>query len=90
MGVPLFVGDKLWAVICPVATRITPSLAGWFATATIVVADERERARVAKQTRPGQRFRVIAPGPLPEPATARPSGSLSIHQAVSRMFGGFY
>ncbi len=59
------VGEKLWAVICPVAPRITPGLAGWFSTATIVVADEREGARIAKHTRPGQRVKIIESGPLP-------------------------
>jgi hypothetical protein len=89
MGVPVFVGAKLWAVICPVATRITPGLAGWFSTATIVVADEREQARIAKHTRPGQHFKVIDPGPLPEPSSTPRSAGITIHQAVSRMFGGF-
>jgi len=89
MGVPVFVGEKLWAVICPVATRITPGLAGWFSTATIVVADEREQVRLAKHTRPGQRFKVIDPGPLPAPALAPVSRAISVHEAISRMFGGF-
>jgi competence protein CoiA len=88
MGVPVLVGEKLWALICPVATRITPALAGWFATATIVVADDRERERIARYTRPGQRFKVIDPGPLlPQQPRQRPG--IGIHQAVSRMFGGF-
>ena len=89
MGVPVLVGEKLWAVICPVATRITPGLAGWFSTATIVVADTREQARIAKHTRAGQRFKVIDPGPLPTLVPAPLSAGISIGQAVARMFGGF-
>jgi len=58
--VPLFAGEELWALICSVATRITPQLAGWFATATIVVADERERDRIAKHTVPASDSRSSA------------------------------
>ena len=80
MGVPLFVGEKLWAVICPVATRLTPTLVEWFSTATIVVADEQERKRIAEHTREGQRFKVLEPGPA--------GSSVGIREAMSRPFSG--
>jgi competence protein CoiA len=90
MGVPVFIGEKLHAVICPVASRITSGLAGWFSTATIVVADETERARIAKVTRGGQRFRVTDPCPSPAlDAQPRPGAhleSISVREAVNRMF----
>jgi competence protein CoiA len=89
MGVPVFVGDKLTAVICPVATRITPGLAGWFSTATIVVAGDEERARIAAVTHSGQRFKVIDPGPLPAPEPRQPTDGITVQQAVRRMFRGF-
>lgn len=60
MGVPVFIDQTLWAVICPVASRITPGLARWFSSATIVVADEHERRRIANVTLLHQRFRVVA------------------------------
>jgi competence protein CoiA len=88
MGVPVFLGEKLHALICPVAARITTKLAGWYSTATIVVASDAERARIAKQTRRGQRFHLIDPGPLPEPVPLpelRPA-SMSLQQAVASMF----
>lgn len=65
MGVPVFIDHTLWAVICPVAHRITTRLARWFSTATIVVADEHERRRIANFTLPDQRFRVDPTGDLP-------------------------
>lgn len=89
MGVPVLVGGKLHAVICPVASRITAGLAGWFSTATIVVADENERARIAKVARAGQRFRISDPGPLPEPAPASERRGITIDEVINRMFGGY-
>ncbi len=89
MGVPVFVAEKLTAVICPVATRITPGLAGWFATAAIVVADSAEQARIAAVTRDGQRFTVIDPGPLPPPRPCSAGNDITMHQAIARMFRSF-
>lgn len=55
--------------------------------AVTVVADERERDRIAKHTRPGRRFKVIDPGPLPP--SPQISRGISVHEAVSRMFVAF-
>jgi competence protein CoiA len=84
MGVGVMCGDRLHAVICPVASRITPGLAGWFSSAVIVVADESERARVAAVCQAGQSFHVIDPGPLELPA---PPQGISIQQGPQRRFG---
>jgi len=89
MGVPVLVAEKLTAVICPVAARITPGLAGWLATATIVVADSAEQARIEAVTRDGQRFKVIDPGPLPSPRPRSAGNDIPVHQAIARMFRSF-
>jgi len=59
MGVPVYVGERLCAVISPVASCITHGLARRFSSATVVVADEDERARIAAVTLPHQRFRIV-------------------------------
>lgn len=58
-GVPLYVDDKLWAVTCPVASRISRDVARRFASVLLVVATSRERDRIQAATLPGQRFEII-------------------------------
>ncbi len=55
MGVPVWVGASrpktLWAVVCPVASRIGSAVRGYIGDARVFTADERERRRVSDAIR---------------------------------------
>lgn len=61
MGVPIKPEDGRWvsAVICPVASRVTPEIRARLAFVLVVVANERERERLADACDPRQRFHVM-------------------------------
>jgi competence protein CoiA len=89
MGLPVYVRGKPFAVICPVASRVL-AVRGRLAGLVLLVASEQERQRVAAQASPGQRVVVlqpdaeVAPRSVPQQGQA---GAVTIHQAVTRMFG---
>ncbi|MFC8765810.1 RNA methyltransferase [Streptomyces sp. NPDC057193] len=87
MGVPLYVRGKPYAVICPVASRVT-ALRDALAPLVFFAATEYERDRIAAQAARGQRIEVLTVE-LPPPAVPaqREPGGLTVQQAVSRMFG---
>ncbi|WP_405504637.1 competence protein CoiA family protein [Streptomyces anulatus] len=90
MGVPVYVRGKLYAVICPVASRV-PALRSRLAPLVLFAASERERSRIAAQAAPGQRIEVLEPEPSNEPPPTVPrqprQDGLTVKQAVNRMFG---
>ncbi len=90
MGVPVRVNGRTYAVICPVASRIDARLRRRFASLLLVVAEERERARVAKACEPRQRIVVIkAPSPASTPSQASGAArGISVQQAVRRLVWG--
>ena len=51
MGVPVWVGkdepQTLWAVVCPVASRIGPAVRGYIGDAQVIVTEGREAQRVS-------------------------------------------
>jgi competence protein CoiA len=59
MGVPAYVPSGPYAIICPVASRIKGPARSRLARLLIIVADERERDRVAAECVPEQRIVVI-------------------------------
>jgi len=64
MGVPLVsVNDSrhVLGVVCPVASRITPSIAARLARVVIVVASEREQARIAAACWRARDFLLLTP-----------------------------
>ncbi|WP_331721793.1 competence protein CoiA (plasmid) [Streptomyces sp. NBC_01102] len=88
MGVPVYVRGEPYAVICPVASRV-PALRRRLAPLVLFAASERERGRIAAQADPGQRVEVLAvelPPAEPVPAQ-REQGTLTVKEAVNRMFG---
>lgn len=88
MGVPVYVGGKPYAVICPVAGRVS-ALRDALAPLILFAATEHERGRLAAQAAPGQRVEVLSvelPPPAPVPAQ-RSQERLTVKQAVNRMFG---
>ncbi|MFE9913360.1 hypothetical protein [Streptomyces clavifer] len=88
MGVPVYVRGKPYAVICPVAGRVS-TLRDRLASLVLFAATEHERGRIAAQAAPGQRVEVL-PIELPSPASGpeqREPGGLTVQQAVSRMVG---
>jgi len=98
MGVPVVVDGDPAAVICPVASRISAEgrLRERLGQLTVVVASRAEQDRLAKVCAPGQTFLLLEPQPRTSPGssgTAQPTrhgqGSISVGQAVARMFGGF-
>ncbi|MDP3714197.1 MAG: hypothetical protein Q8R60_17120 [Mycobacteriales bacterium] len=97
MGVPVFAGGDAFAVICPVASRVSADKAvrDRLAGLLVVIASRSEQDRLAKVCAPGQRFKLFEPrerGALPslsKPPAHYGTGSISVGQAVSRMFGGY-
>lgn len=85
MGLPVFVGDRAYAVICPVASRVVGAVRRRLAPLTVIVASEPERARLAKACAPGQQI-VVIPVTVPDPPPSQ-AGSITIQQAVRRMVG---
>jgi len=59
MGVSIIANSKTVAVICPVASRITPEVADRLLAITIYVASEQERRNIARHCRPDQRIIVM-------------------------------
>ncbi|GAA1016863.1 competence protein CoiA family protein [Streptomyces thermogriseus] len=88
MGVPVYLGDRPYAVICPVAGRMATArdrLDGL----VLIVASETEQRRVAAQAAPKQRVVVLEPDPeIPAliPRQAQPD-SIMVRQAVTHMLG---
>jgi antitoxin (DNA-binding transcriptional repressor) of toxin-antitoxin stability system len=66
MGVPVTVQGKPYAVICPVASRIDRRLRQILASLLVIVADERERARISAVCAAGTRFQLIPVVALPD------------------------
>jgi hypothetical protein len=60
MGVSLIVRGQVVAVICPVASRITPDVAARLVDVTVYVASEHEQRAIARRCRAGQRFVVVS------------------------------
>jgi hypothetical protein len=93
MGLPVHVGGEehlggtAHAVISPVASRIDQRLRRRFAPLLLVVADERERKRVAAVCDPKQRIVVVPVGVATTPAPAV-SGGISVQQAVRTLVWG--
>ncbi|MCX5264938.1 competence protein CoiA family protein [Streptomyces sp. NBC_00199] len=90
MGVPVHLGGKPYAVICPVASRV-PALRRRLAPLVLFAASERERSRILAQAAPGQRIEVltaaVTPTSTPEVPPQPAQGGLTVRQAVNRMFG---
>ncbi|MFD9864046.1 competence protein CoiA family protein [Streptomyces alboflavus] len=61
MGLPVYIGQHPYGVVCPVASRI-PASRTHLAPLVIFVASRREKDRIAAQTRPDQRI-VVLEGP---------------------------
>ncbi|MFF5291837.1 competence protein CoiA [Paractinoplanes globisporus] len=59
MGVSIFCGEPV-AVICPVASRITPEVAQSLADVTVYVASERELRAIARHCLPGQQMVIVS------------------------------
>ncbi|MEU8138639.1 competence protein CoiA family protein [Streptodolium elevatio] len=89
MGVPVYVRGAPYAVICPVAGRVT-RLREQLAKVVFFAATDRERWRIAAQAVPGQRIEVIqvdhAPS-APETPQRRGDSEFTVKQAVNRMLG---
>ncbi|MCF3120448.1 RNA methyltransferase [Streptomyces arenae] len=63
MGLPVYIGQRPYGVVCPVASRIPASRAA-LAPLVIFVASRREKDRIAAQTQADQRIVVLsATGP---------------------------
>lgn len=60
MGVSLLEGNRVLAVVCPVASRITEEIAERLVSATIYVATSDEQHRIARRCQPTQRIVVLA------------------------------
>lgn len=60
MGVSVVYHGRVLAVICPVASRITPQVAARLAELTIYVASDGEQRTIARRCRAGQRFVVVS------------------------------
>lgn len=58
-GLPVYIGQRPYGVVCPVASRI-PAARTDLASLVIFVASRRERDRIAAQTRPDQRIVVLS------------------------------
>lgn len=58
MGVPVYVGMRPYAVVCPVVSRVS-AVRDRLASLVVLVASEQERERVAAQAHPGQRIVVL-------------------------------
>ncbi|WP_332010949.1 competence protein CoiA family protein [Streptomyces uncialis] len=90
MGRPVYVKGKPYAVICPVASRVS-ALRSRLTPLVLFAATESERDRIAAQAAPSQRIEVLEPEPSKEPPPTVPSqprqDGLTIKQAVNRMFG---
>ncbi|MER8236991.1 hypothetical protein [Streptomyces sp. NPDC094049] len=88
MGVPVYVRGKPYAVICPVANRVT-DLRDALAPLVLFAATEGERSRIAAQAAPGQRIEVLTVElpPAPPVPAQREQGGLTVKEAVNRMFG---
>jgi hypothetical protein len=94
MGVPVLVDGNPVAVICPVASRVQAAgVRQRLAGVTVVVASRAEQERLAKVCAAGQQFKLTEVRPRPAtaqpPATRYGQGSISVGQAVARMFGGY-
>lgn len=87
MGVPVRVAGDAYAVISPVAGRVDRRLRHSFASLLLVVADERERKRVAAVCDAKQRIVVLSVD-VPTTATVSPSNGISVQQAVRTLFQG--
>ena len=87
MGVPVHVAGDAYAVISPVAGRIDRRLRHSFASLLLVVADEKERKRVAAVCDDKQRIVVLS---VSVPSTPRPAASngISVQQAVRTLVWG--
>ncbi|MFF9569886.1 competence protein CoiA family protein [Streptomyces sp. NPDC014685] len=90
MGVPVYLRNKPYAVICPVAGRVR-ALRSRLAPLVLFAASERERSRIVAQAAPGQRVEVLAAEASPDPVPVVPPrlehGGLTVKQAVNRMLG---
>ncbi|MFB7048191.1 hypothetical protein ACFCX7_18815 [Streptomyces microflavus] len=58
MGLPVYIGQRPYGVVCPVASRI-PAARTQLAPLVIFVASGREKDRIAAQTPPDQRIIVL-------------------------------
>ncbi|MGQ0842787.1 MAG: hypothetical protein ACT4QF_01510 [Sporichthyaceae bacterium] len=92
MGVPVVVDGATRAVVCPVANRIDSSIGKKLAAAVVLVASERERARVAAQCVPGQQVVVIPIGDVElanvREARRKASEGVAIRDLARRMVWG--
>ncbi|MEV7547631.1 competence protein CoiA family protein [Streptomyces sp. NPDC089915] len=90
MGVPVYVGGKPYAVICPVAGRV-PALRDRLAPLILFAASEQERGRIAAQASAGQRIEVLAvevpPATSAQVPSRRDQREVTVQQMVSRMLG---
>lgn len=59
MGISILIGGRVVAVICPIASRITPEIATRLSEVTVYVASERERRALARLCNANQRFIVV-------------------------------
>jgi competence protein CoiA len=61
MGVAIIAHSRVEAVVCPIASRITPYVADEFLDATIYVASDHEKRSVSRRCNQGQRIVVLSP-----------------------------
>lgn len=87
MGVPVRVAGSAYAVVSPVAGRINRRLRKRFASLLVIVADERERKRVAAVCDAQQRIVVITVDVPAVPMTDAAIG-ISVQQAVRTLVWG--
>jgi competence protein CoiA len=88
MGVPVYVRGELYAIICPVASRV-PALRRRFSRLVLFVASERERQRIAAQAGPAQRIVILQPDQTAKPSVPQQvqPNTVTVRQAVTRMLG---
>lgn len=59
-GISIIANSKTVAVVCPIASKISPSVADRLIIVTIYVASEHERRNIARRCRPGQKIIILS------------------------------